>query len=147
MQSFVPLYRRGGFWVMQLLPLSALAAAMYLRYGKAKANGGQQAEWRRQRAGHLANLRAEGNRNEFFENAARALQFDTALATGRNPEALGAADICALRKMDSESAAVVQEVFHVRAEALYAGGGGGGEVSSVDRRRILIAIEQMGGSK
>jgi hypothetical protein len=75
----------------------------------------------------------------FFENAARWVQFDTALASGVDPNSVDAVTVRRTRRLDEESFKVVEEVFDERAALLYAGGRGPSAALSPERRQRLLA--------
>ncbi len=142
-RSFTPLYLSRLFQCAQALPAGLLAAGLFLRLRKPKADAGRAAELRRERAGLLSRLRREENRSEFYDAAARIFQIDTALATGGSPDAIDGA-ACRARAKTPEAAALVERIFHVRAEALYAGSGSGApeeRLPDAERGQILSAIE------
>ncbi len=143
-RSFEPLYNQRGFLAFQFLPVGMLGGAMVLRFWKPKPDAGRIASLRRERAAQTGRLQHEGGRSEFYDGAARVLQLDTALITGQLPEAVDAAAVCRARRLDAETVAVVEDIFHARAEALYAGSGSAPleELPDSERRRVLGALTQ-----
>ncbi len=144
--SFRPLYLRPTFWVMQLLPLALLSGALFRRFWKPRPDAGRLSSLRRERSAELAKLRREFGKGDFYEHAARVLQFDTAIVTSQVPEAVDSSSICRACQADAETASVIESIFQIRAEALYAGASGGSapeEVPNADRHRILSVVERL----
>jgi hypothetical protein len=145
-QSFRPLYLRPTFWMVQLLPLAVLIGALIRRFWKPKPDAGRLSALRRERAAELGKLQKEYGKSEFYEHAARVLQLNTAIVTGQLPEAVDAHSICRAGHLDAETASIIENIFHTRAEALYAGARSGGareEIDSADRHRVLSMVERV----
>jgi hypothetical protein len=139
--SVRPLYEMPAFWAAQLVPAAVLGGLLARRFRRPGAKDGrrQAAAWRRERAELLSRLRREKDRQAFYDTAARILQLEAALRTGREPDTIDAALV--RRMAPGESSSVLTEIFETRAEALYAGGrGDGGQVSTPERERILDAV-------
>ncbi len=146
--SFQPLYTTRGFWMVQAVPLAGLLALLGFKLRRHDANGKRSAAWRREKAHLLARLRvADVPEQEFIEAAARVIQLDTALATGRMAESVDAAAAQASRQLAPETAEAIERIFSARAELLYAGVSGGSEpLSPAGRRDVLAALEKFVGS-
>lgn len=143
-RDFRPLYKHPAFVLFQLLPLAALLYYFTKRMGHGDAAAQEAANLRRDRAALVARLQAAQQSAEFYDLAARALQMDAALGGRTRPEALDAAAVCQARKASPEEAALIHEIFAVRAEALYAGAGagsGGHEISETERQRVLALVQ------
>ena len=141
--SSAPLYARRGFLLAQLVPLAAVLALLGRRVLR-RSDGAREGEaLRRERAELLRRLRAEGAHAEFFDAAARIVQLDTALATGRPASSVDAATACQSRRLDPETAEGIEAVFNARAELLYSGNAGdNARVPSDERNRVLRTIEK-----
>jgi hypothetical protein len=145
-QSFAPLYLRREFWYAQgalgLVLLGFLGLKMRRPLDTAVRLA---AELRREKMSALSRLRSEDLcRVEFFETAARVVQIETALSTGRPAASIDAATARASAKLNEEGKATIDEVFAARAELLYAGGGSGeGRVSAQQRERVLALLGEL----
>jgi hypothetical protein len=139
--SFEPLYARRGFLLAQLIPLALLLAMIARRFLHRSEDDRARAALVREKEALLRKLRGESAHAEFFDTAARVIQVETALATGRAAGSVDAGAACASRPLDRETAGAVSEIFNARAELRYAGGGSGnGSVSAAERERVLAAI-------
>jgi hypothetical protein len=147
-RSFRPPYRRPLFWALQCIPLAVLGGGILQRFWKPKADAGRISSLRRESSAQLAQLRSATDRVSFYERAARVLQISAALSTGQFPDAVDAAIICRTKKADPETTKVVEEIFHERAEALYAGASGASndQVPEAERSRILAVVERLKGA-
>ena len=144
-RSFRPIYVRREFLLAQLAPLVALAAFLFTKLHRTNLEARRAAELRREKAALLARLRgARLGDAEFFETAARAIQLDTALVTGRAAGTVDAALVRESHRLDPETADAVERIFSSRAELLYAGAGGSGAALSADeRKRLIAAVETL----
>jgi hypothetical protein len=88
-------------------------------------------------------LPREQDRQAFYDVAARLVQVEAALRTGRAPETIDAATVRRVAPGAGETGVVVNEIFETRAEALYAGAGVSGTVSSPERERVLGAVAML----
>ena len=142
--SFVPWYARREFLFAQAVPATALLALLFFKLRRDDAGARRSAAWRRERAELVARLRRSGlPEQEFLDAAARVVQLDTALATGRPAESVDAAAARASRQLEPETAAGLEQIFSVRAELLYAGNGGGrGGLSADERREVLATLDR-----
>ena len=138
--SFEPLYSSRGFLLAQAVPLAGLLALLFIKLRRNDADAKRAAAWKREKVDLRAKLRGAGlSEQEFLEAAARVIQLDTALATGRPAESVDAAAARASRCLDPETAAGLERLFSARAELLYAGISGGSEQLSADERRDFLA--------
>ena len=88
-------------------------------------------------------VRSESGHAEFFQAAARLVQVETALATGRTDVSVDAPTARASRSLDEETGAGIDEIFSKRAELLYAGSArSDGRVSESEKDRALTALER-----
>ena len=76
---------------------------------------------------------------EFLEGAARVIQLDAAMVTGRPVGSVDAAFAIASRALSPETTAGVERLFSARAELLYAGMNGGRERLSAEARRSILS--------
>jgi hypothetical protein len=142
-RSFNPIFARRGFLLAQAVPLAALLGFIFVRLHRTDAEGKRAAVLKRQKAELRAKLRGRDlSDQEFLETAARVIQVDTALATGRPAGSVDASFAQSSRPLDAETAAGVERIFNARAELLYAGiSRGGDRLPSEDRQRILATVE------
>ena len=148
-QSFEPLYMQRQFLLAQGAPLIALIAFLGWRLRPSpNERAHRTTSLRRERSALMAKLNDKNlDHSEFFDHAARVLQIDTALATGKEAASVDAPAARASASVDDSTADVIEEVFKARAELLYAGGNGdGGAVPNAQRDRILAAINRFGKS-
>ncbi len=143
-RSLRPLYKEPLFLGAQVVPLLVLLGLLGARFRRPKSDAGRQARLRRQRSEMLSRLRRAEDRPTFYETAARVLQLDAALVTGRDPETIDAATVRRLAGGNGETSVVLDEIFETRAEALYAGtASGGASVSPIERERVLGAVKSL----
>ena len=141
--SFEPVYRSRIFWMAQSVPLLVLVGFLGVRFLRKDEAASRTAALRRERAEMWRKVRGESGPADFYEAAARLVQVETALATGRPDASVDAATARATRALDDETAAGIDEIFSKRAELLYAGSArGDGRVSQGERDRALTAIER-----
>jgi hypothetical protein len=146
-ESFAPLYARRGFLLAQLVPLAVLLVLGARRFLYRGEDERARKAMVREKESLLARLRGESSHAEFFDTAARVIQIETALGTGRLPGSVDASAACASRRLDAETAEAVAEIFNARAELLYAGGGAGdGRISATERDRVLATISKFSGA-
>ena len=142
-RSFVPIYEKREFWLAQLVPLAVLLGLGAMRLLRSSGQAREVAALRREKSAQMARLQRETGRAEFLDAAARAIQLDTALATGQKPGAVDALAACRSRQLDPSTVEAVQQIFDSRAELLYAGNGHASEpVSLTERDRVLATISQ-----
>ena len=141
--SFEPVYRSRLFWLAQGVPLLALIGFLGARFLRKDEAASRVAALKRERDTLRRRVRSETGHAEFFQAAARLVQVETALATGRAEASVDALAARASRPLDEETAAGIEEIFSKRAELLYAGSGrSDGRVSESDRDRALTALER-----
>ena len=141
--SFEPMYRSRIFWIAQGVPLLALLGFLGARFLRKDEAYSRVAALRRERSELWRKVRSESGHAEFFQKAARLVQVETALATGRPDASVDAAAARSSRALDEETAAGIDEIFSKRAELLYAGSAGNdGRVSQDERDRALTALER-----
>ncbi len=141
--SFEPMYRSRFFWIAQGVPALVLLGFLGARFLRKDEATSRVAALRRERGELWRKVRGETAHAEFFQKAARLVQVETALATGRPDSSVDAAAARASRALDEETAAGIDEIFSKRAELLYAGtSGGDGRVSESERDRALTTLER-----
>lgn len=142
-RSFTSIYEKREFWLAQLVPLAVLLGLGAMRAFRSSGQAREIAALRREKSAQMTRLQRETGRAEFLDAAARAIQLDTALATGQKPGAVDALAACRSRQLDPGTVEAVQQIFDSRAELLYAGNGHGSEpISATERDRVLAAISQ-----
>lgn len=142
-RSFIPIYEKNGFWLAQLVPLAALLGLFAMRFMRSTSDARKLAALRREKSNYMSRLQREKGRAEFLDAAVRAIQFDTALATGRAPGAIDAVEACHSKSLDPATMEAVQRIFDSRAELLYAGNGLASEpISATERDQVLATVAQ-----
>lgn len=142
--SFVPIYARRGFLLIQAGPLAVFLGMLFIKLRRNDADAKRVAALKRRKADLLAKLRGSDLPDrEFLETAARFIQAETALATARTEDSIDAASARASRSLDAETQEGIERIFNARAELLYAGlaGGGGGPFPANERREVLATLE------
>jgi len=152
-ESFEPVWRTTEFWLVQLLPFTALLALGGWQWRRVKQSDGmarRAAGLRHAKAEALRVLRgAEAVPSAFYGAAIRALQIETALGqlrSGLGPEMVDADVACSSRPLACETAEGVRRLFAAHDELRYAGvgpGGSGGESVYPDQRaQVMQILEQ-----
>ena len=141
--SFEPVYRSRVFWMVQGAPALALLGLLGARLFRKDESKSRAAALKRERDALQRKVRSETGHAEFFQAAARLVQVETALATGRSDASVDALTARASRTLDEETAAGIDEIFSKRAELLYAGSArNDGRVSQSEKDRALTALER-----
>ncbi len=141
-QTFEPLCLRREFLLAQFVPAALLLIVIGRRLFRRSDEERRVADLRQEKGELLRKLRTESAHAEFFDMAARVIQLETALRTGRRPGSVDAATACDSRRLAAETADAVADIFNARAELLYAGGGGGdGGISPAARDLALATIK------
>lgn len=150
-QSFAPLYTRRAFWLVNLLPLLALAGfvAWSMRRLRLADREAQRVARIEQEAAELQRkLRRDGSTAEqYFADASRAVQLRTALARNVDPNAVDAEAAASAFRLDEQARARLRQLFERNDELRYSGGrnGGGQPISPENRREILELLESLHG--
>lgn len=147
--DFAPVYRRRGFWLAQGLAAAGLAAFGALGWRRARSRNDaarRAADSQRRQAELLKALRTEGTaRRDFYSAATRLAQLKAGAATGRPGEHLSLAEVCAAPRLDLQTAASVERIFHRHDELAYSGGAVAQEpVPPEERRTVLETLETFG---
>ncbi len=141
--SFEPIYRSRIFWIAQGVPALALIGLLGARFFRKDEAKSRAATLKREREELWRKVRSEAGHAEFFQTAARLVQVETALVTGRPEASVDAQAARALRDLDEETAAGIDEIFNKRAELLYAGAAASdGRISEQEKDRALTALER-----
>ena len=142
--SFEPSYRSRVFWVAQGVPALALLGFFGARFFRKDEAKSRAAALKRERDELWRKVRSESGHAEFFQAAARLVQVETAMATGRADASVDAQTARASAKLDNEAAAGIDEIFSKRAELLYAGSmRSDGRISESEKGRALTALERL----
>ncbi len=144
--SFKPLYRHGQFWFAQTVPLLALICFAGFAIRQRRANdlrARELAELRREKNALMRTLQDEKDSAAFYDAAARCVQLEIAMLTGRQPSVIDAQIACDARPLDSETANRIRAIFEARSEALYAGRGTSGSVPPDEKARVFDAIQKL----
>ena len=78
--------------------------------------------------------------NEYYANAARAVQIKTALATNCDPNVVDADGTARAFRLDEKSRALLRELFARHDELRYSGSQNGMEALSAERRREMMDL-------
>jgi hypothetical protein len=135
-RDFIPLHRRAGFWIangMAALAFAGLVGSRLLRTDPTKARA---ANLRHERDALLRGVRGG---KEVWENAMRAVQIETALATGVDPACV---DAEMARRVHAKDAAAIDEIFEARGALVFAGGASS-EVTTEQRARVVKTLEAL----
>ena len=142
-RSFDPLYKQPAFLAAQAVPAAALLAFAAWRLRRKDEAALATARLRQEKAALWKTLRNAASADAFFDAAVRFVQAQTALATGQPRASVDFTAARAATNGDSETAAVLEEIFRAHGERVYAGAGGGGDtLSSVDRARLIAGIQR-----
>lgn len=146
-RSFQPLYENRIFWAAQGAPLIALLAFVGIQAARKRAadqEARRLAGLRREKEIALAAMqRRDVPESELYQAAARVLQIEAAIQTGRAPDTLDGSEVANARALDPAMAERVRRVFDRQAEAVYAGTSGGRSAASAETR--VEALETVKG--
>jgi hypothetical protein len=144
-RAFSPLYARREFWLVQGIPALGMLVLVAARMMRRDPRRVQHAALERQRADAWKRLRGDQNPADFWEHAARVVQFDTAIATGVEPGGVDADVVRRVRALDPETMVGVEEIFENRGALLFAGRGASErQIAPEQRSRILATLEKLG---
>jgi hypothetical protein len=147
--SFEPVWRTRRFWLVQLLPLSALLGLGGWQWWRTKGTGEaarRGASLRRARQIALNALSREKiPTGDFYDAVIRVLQIETVLRDGtlREPSTVDAETAC--RSLDYETAEAVRRLFATHDQWRYAGVGSGNEAPAIypdQRQQALETLQQ-----
>ncbi len=145
-QSFTPLYRRPEFLYGQALPglalLGLLALGGYRRWSS-DTTARRDAALRTRRARVLSTLQKRGlPRAEFYAEAVRALQLETARRTGAAPETLHEPDVRGSADLDPETDTALGRIFAAHNEAAYSGETSDVATETIERDEAIRAVKR-----
>jgi hypothetical protein len=145
-QSFEPLFRRRGFWLVQGIPFLALIGLVSFHKMNEKARNAELvrlAGLRREKAAaEKILLQQDSAYSAFIEAATKCLQIETSMTTAKNFAAIDAEDVCGARTLNQEIAARIRSIFAECNEVRYAGtAGSGGHFTAQQRSEIVGAIQ------
>ncbi|MGC3988717.1 MAG: BatD family protein [Chthoniobacteraceae bacterium] len=140
--AFTPIYRTTGFWVAQMVPLSALLGfALFQRSRRqagderanrlrtlSKQSEEQKAQWQQQNVA----------RGQFYEAATAWMRTVSAIRHGGEPDALSGNEILARSGLDDATQQELKSLFDQHGEMLYAGGTRSEEPLPENRRNTLV---------
>ena len=149
--GFDPVWRSREFWLIQLVPLSALLALGGWQWRRVRQSDGEArraASLRQAKATAYRMLRQEKTSSgDFFRAAIRAIQLETAHGQPNiEPGTVDADAACASRPLDCETAEGIRRVYAAHDELRYAGVGSGGapgqSLHPDQRERVLQILAQ-----
>jgi len=153
--SFEPVWRTQRYWLIQLLPLTALLVLGGWQWRRAHGNNAttrRAASLQRSKETAWGILRREKiPSGEFYDAAIRVLQIETALGqldSAREPSTVDAEAACESRSLNAETAESVRRLFATHDQWRYAGVGasnGGtpsGPIYPDQRKQALRTLEQ-----
>ncbi len=147
-QSFTPVYENRNFWLAQTVPLAALIGLVGWKWRNARR--GDRAAQRLARLSHEVselqrNLRQHSaSPEDYFAQAARAVQVKTALAKNVDPDSVDAEAAAKAFQLDESMRARMRELFRRSDEVRYSGGqNGDGAVSDEQRHEVMELIETL----
>ncbi|MES2572372.1 MAG: hypothetical protein V4710_20250, partial [Verrucomicrobiota bacterium] len=143
--SFEPFYRNRIFLLAQGVAAGGLVLFLILKLWRRDEAAIHLAGLRREKAALFNKLQKESSRAEFFETAARIVQLETSLATGRPAQSIDSTSAIASRKLDGELAEGIEEIFATRAELLYAGSATGPHETALEpneRSRVTAILNR-----
>ncbi len=145
--SFLPVYQRRDFWLVQGAGLAMLLAAAGAFAWRARARNEavrQQARSQREQTELQRALQKENtSRRDFYLAATRLAQLRAARGRANPPQT--PAEISQARQLDPQTATSVQEIFHRHDELAYSGGRVAQEPVPADERRgVLATLETLG---
>ena len=147
-QSFAPIHSRSDFWLAQIVPLIGLLgfAGWKLRQAKLSDREAQRrANLQHEAAEVQRRLRRAGAPSqEYYAEAARAVQLKTALAKNVNPNTVDAGTAAAAFRVDDAIRSKLETLFKQKDELRYSGGTNGEDtVSPNERQEVLELIEHL----
>ncbi len=147
-QSFTPIYMRSNFWLMQIVPLVALLGFVGWKLRQSKLSG-REAQRRADLQHEAAELqrklrRTDAPSQEYYAEAARAVQLKTALAKNVNPNTVDAKTAATAFRLDDATRGQLETLFQQKDRLRYSGGPSGDDtVSPNERQEVLELIEHL----
>jgi BatD DUF11 like domain len=148
-QSFTPMYARPRFWAAQIAPLMILLGFAGWRIGQTRMGNRQArriAALQHESAELVRKLRrSDVSLQEYFSDAARAVQLKTALVRGIDPNTVDAELAQSAFTLDETSREQLRRLFQRSDELRYSGRYNGAEsISPKDREEVLHLVESLG---
>ena len=147
-ESFAPIYTRSNFWLLQLVPLVGLLGFIGWKWRQSRL-GDREAQRRADLQHEAAEVqrrlrRADAPSQEYYAEAARAVQLKTALAKNVNPNTVDAVTAAAAFHLDDAMRSQLETLFKQKDELRYSGGADGEDmVSPNERKEVLELIENL----
>ena len=147
-QTFVPLYTQRNFWLAQIVPLAALLGLIGWKVRQIRSTD-REARRRADLQHEAAELQRKLRRGdapvqEYYAEAARAVQLKTALAKNVNPNVVDARAAAAAFKLDEPMRNQLETLFQHKDELRYSGGrNGDNTISPNEQREVLELIDHL----
>jgi hypothetical protein len=147
-QSFTPIHMQRNFWFAQIVPFIALLGFVGWKLRQAKLSD-REAQRRADLQHEAAELqrklqRTDAPSQEYYAEAARAVQLKTALAKNVNPNTVDAKSAAAAFQLDETTRNQVEMLFQQKDELRYSGKQNGeNKISPNERQGVLELIEQL----
>ncbi len=141
--SFKPRWLSRNFAIGALAPAVLFLGFAGLQFRRKDDAAARVAGLQKQKAEAWRAVRRERERAGFLDAAARVLQIEAALKTGRGGHAVDAAAVRNAAEIDEATGEAVEEIFATRAELFYAGTApGNGALAEPDRARLIAVLER-----
>ena len=143
-ESFMPLFARRNFWLLQLIPFVALLGFIGWKIRRAHLNN-REAQ-RREALQHEATAlqrslrREEFSPEEYFSRASRAVQLKTALLQNVDPNSVDADTAASAFRMDEATRLRLRRLFEKSDEARYSGRGNGARLLPAEARNEVLEL-------
>lgn len=138
--TFAPVHRRTGFWVANGALGMVVFGSLARRWLRRSPTATRQAGLRRERDELWSKVRAR--QDNFYEQAVRLAQVQTALVKGGDAASIDAG-VARQAAKNEEVAAGIAAIFETRGERLYAGAGTvPAEVSAEEQERVIQILKE-----
>lgn len=141
-QSFNPLYRTRGFWLIQLAPLLGLIglAGWKIRQSRLHNREALRIAALQNEVSDLTRKlkRSDVSPNDYFPHASRLVQVKTALARNLDPNVVDMETAARTFDLDEQERAKLRQIFEHSDELRYSGGGNGHDPLPPDQRREIL---------
>ena len=147
-ESFAPIYAKPNFWWVQIIPLVGLLGFVGWKWRQSRL-GDREARRRADLQHEAAEVqrrlrRTDAPSQEYYAEAARAVQLKTALAKNVNPNTVDAGTAAAAFRLDDAMRGQLETLFKQKDELRYSGGTNGeGTVSPNEQREVLELIDHL----
>ncbi len=147
-ESFVPIYMQSKFWFAQIVPLVVLLGFIGWKWRQSRLSD-REAQRRANLQHEAAEVqrrlrRADTPSQEYYAEAARAVQLKTALAKNVNPNTVDAGTAATAFRLDDAMRNQLETLFKQKDELRYSGGPNGDHtVSPNEQREVLELIEHL----